>query len=80
LIQDGGIFEIVEDMTGQDEYAIRMRENEYIENAKKDVSYEVINECSGWGGRKFKSIKILSNNYDKAIELLKENGLIGEEV
>lgn len=43
LIQDGGIFEILEDMTGSDEEIIRKREIDYIKKYSTDDKWEVIN-------------------------------------
>lgn len=76
LIQNGGVFEILENMTGEREEVIRRRENEYIEEYQKNDSWEVINNYSGWGGTRFRNIKILSSNYDKAMNILNEHGLI----
>lgn len=84
LLQNGGEFHILHDMTGiEDEVLVRMVENEYISYFRNYTDYNVINklDCAYWKLNKIKykslqGIKVKEEDYQKAIELLKSNGLI----
>ncbi|MBZ9693385.1 GIY-YIG nuclease family protein [Clostridium sp. M14] len=82
LLQKGGNFYILQDMTGiEDEQLIRMVENEYINYFINYTDYNVINKldkvywqyknknCSN------KLIKINGYDYEKAIEILSKNNI-----
>ena len=81
LHKNNAKFKILEDMTGKSEQEIREKENYYIQLYKNDDKYTLINHMLYVGGVKPKKIKkkiikIDSDKYDQAIELLKENGLL----
>lgn len=81
LIKEGGKFEILENMNGEDEETIRKKEDEYIQKYKEDDSWILINNIGGWGSKannrkKYTTIRIEVKNLEKAKEILKENGLI----
>lgn len=82
LLQNGGEFHILYDMTGlEDETLVRMVENEYIQYFRNYTNYNVINHLKGSYSEKikYKRIKVLESNYEKAMQLLINNGLIEVE-
>ena len=83
LLHNGGVFEIISDMTGYDEISIRKAEQHFIDEYSNDDNYNIINhrdEVTYKGKRKnkkvYKNIKIEADKYEQAIELLIKNGLI----
>jgi hypothetical protein len=79
LLKNGGIFNILNDMTGiEDIELIRMVENEFINYFLFHTNYNVINKISGWNLNKikYKTIRIKEHNYNEAIQLLIKHGLI----
>lgn len=59
---------------------IREKENKYINKYKNDDNWIVVNNRDAWSFTqpkpKYKRIKILKSNYEKAMQLLKDNNLI----
>ena len=87
LLHNGGVFEIISDMTGYDEISIRKAEQYFINKYSNDDNYNIINhrdEVSYKGKIKnkkvYKNIKIEADKYEQAIELLIKNGLIKKEI
>ena len=92
LLHNGGVFEIVSDMTGYDEISIRKAEQHFIDEYSNDDNYNIINHrdevnYKGKMNKKkvtyknknkklYKNIKIEADKYEQAIELLIKNGLI----
>lgn len=82
LLLSGGIFKIIEVMNNSNEKVIRLKEQYYINKYLKDNKYNLINKEKeiGYKGKikpiKYKNIKVAESNYNKAIEVLKENDLI----
>ena len=86
LLQNGGVFEILHDMTGvEDEELIRMVENEFIKMYLLDKNWNIINRKDGAKSfdktykKKKKIIKIDEDKLYEAIQLLAKHGLINEE-
>ena len=88
LLQQGGVFEILHDMTGiEDVDLIRMVEDEYIKYYLLNPNWNVINRKSGAKSykrtyekkEKLKSIKIKESKLYDAIQLLAKHGLIDSE-
>lgn len=78
LLDDGGIFEIQwMSENNETENFIRKMEIEYIRLYSNDKGWICVNSrLKKINKPKYKNIKILALNYDKAIEILKENNLI----
>lgn len=86
LLQNGGTFEILHDMTGiEDEELIRMIEDETIKEYLLNPNWNVINKKSGAKSyeetykKKKKVIRIDEDKYYEVIQLLAKHGLIDEE-
>jgi hypothetical protein len=87
LLQNGGSFNILSDMTCiEDEVLIRQVENEYIQYFINNTGYNVINKKENAYSvterirpLKNKNIKIREDKYEKAMQLLIDNGLIDLE-
>lgn len=86
LLQNGGTFEILHDMTGiEDEDLIRMVEDEFIKEYLLNPNWNVINKKSGAKSykktykKKKKLIRIDEDKLYDAIQLLARYGLIDEE-
>lgn len=87
LLDKGATFDVLEYMDGQDEITIRKKEDEYIKQYRADNRWECINKRKEvlYKGKKKKKqpkkkkkqIIINEENYDKAIDLLKQYGLLG---
>ena len=83
LLHNGGEFNILYDMTNIDDVElIRMVENEYIQYFKEYTDFNVINHMNeaSWKGKntykqKYKRIKIKSEDYEKVLKLLEDNGI-----
>lgn len=88
LLQQGGRFEILHDMTGiEDEALIRMMEDECIKMYLLNPEWEVINRkdsAHSYTEKKEKDItikfKVKEDKYYEVIQLLVKNGLIDGEV
>lgn len=59
LIKSGGVFEIIEDMTGHDVKDIRKKEIEYIKQYSNDGNWEVVNR------KTYNNTKVKKMNYIK---------------
>lgn len=78
-------FVMLKEMNNSSEFEIRLQEEEYIQHYINNTDWEVMNITSTVrikGRRKvnepkpkFKSIKVLETEYEKVIQLLKENGI-----
>ena len=87
LIKDGGVFEILEDMTGCDEKTIREREIEYIKQYSNDDKWIVINrkkykiKDTKKNRRKTKKYKkdLFNGTYKDKVIQAKFNDLIEQE-
>lgn len=86
LLQQGGNFEILYDMTGiEDEELVRMVESEFIKEYLLNPEWNVINKkdyaltYSNYYKTKNKLIKVSDENYYEAIQLLVKHGLIDRE-
>lgn len=81
MIQNGGVFEILQICDGMDEPNIRKIENDYIQEYRNNPNYVVINERDAKDytktkpKKKYKNIKVKEKDYEKALEILKENGI-----
>ena len=80
LLHNGGIFSILENMDDKEEQEIRLKEQQYINKYLLDPEYIVVNKENAFnrGRIKYKNIKVPKINYEKAINLLRENNLLGE--
>ncbi len=80
MLENGAIFEIIEICDGMTEPEIREIENIWIEYYKSKSEWNVINSNHAWSFTEkikkhtFKNIKIDSEYYDKAVQLLIRNG------
>ena len=87
LLQNGGVFEILHDMTGvEDEKLIRMVETEFINEYLLNPEWNVINKYESsvkietkHKKKKKKIIKIDEDKLYEAIQLLVKHGLIDKE-
>lgn len=86
LLQNGGVFEILHDMTGiEDEELIRMVEDEAIKEYLLNPNWNIINRKPGAKSynrtykKKKKVIRIDEDKLYEAIQLLAKHGLIDEE-
>ena len=78
-------FVMLKEMNNSSEFEIRLQEEEYIQHYINNTDWEVMNITSTVkikGRRKvnepkpkFKSIKVLETDYEKAIQILKDNGI-----
>lgn len=86
MLQDENAqFVMLKEMNNSSEFEIRLQEEEYIQHYINNTDWEVMNITSTVrikGRRKvnepkpkFKSIKVLETDYEKVIQLLKENGI-----
>ncbi|KQC91222.1 hypothetical protein AM596_15810 [Clostridium perfringens CP4] len=80
LLHNGGVFSILENMDDKEEQEIRLEEQQYINKYLLDPKYIVVNKENAFnrGRIKYKNIKVPKINYEKAINLLRENNLLGE--
>jgi len=86
MLENDAKFSILEICDGLDEPMIREIENQYIQEYKDDENWNVVNKRDAWSIRKifkvkkikmkYKTIKIKQDNYEDAIKLLINNGLI----
>ena len=86
FLQNGGVFEILYDMTGiEDDELIRMVETEFINEYLLNPEWNVINKCKSSISykskykKKKKTIKIDEDKLYDAIQLLAKHGLIDKE-
>lgn len=86
LLQQGGVFEILYDMTGvEDEDLVRMVEDEFIKDFLLNPNWNVINKKSSAKSykktykKKKRSIRIDEDKLYDAIQLLAKHGLIDKE-
>ena len=80
LLNNGGVFEIIESMNNSTENEIRLREQYYIDKYNKDNNYILINNRNESGNKlknkkHFTKIKIEDKYLDLATKLLSENGI-----
>jgi hypothetical protein len=80
MLHNNGYFKILWIANNETEPEIRAKENEYINKYKNDDNWIVMNNNNAWSYTepkpRYKRIKILKSNYEKAIQLLKDNNLI----
>ena len=81
LRKNNAKFMILEDMTGIDENEIRKMEQVYLDKYSNDDNYNVINRYSYVVGLKpkevkYRNIKVKEEDYEKVIELLKNNNIL----
>ena len=81
MLLNNATFEVIEICEGMTEPQIRFKENEYIESYKNNNDWFVINTRDAWSYAKriklkYRFLKIAEIDYEKAIKVLKENGLI----
>lgn len=86
LRKNNAKFMILEDMTGVDENEIRKMEQVYLDKYSNDDNYNVINRYSYVVGLKpkkvkskkvkYRNIKVKEEDYEKVIELLKNNNIL----
>jgi len=86
MLENDAKFSILEICDGLDEPMIREIENQYIQEYKDEENWNVVNKRDAWSIRKifkvkkikmkYKTIKIKQDNYEDAIKLLINNGLI----
>ena len=85
MLENGAVFEILQICNGMTENEIRHIENNWIEEYRSNPKWEVVNELKNVaikGERKdsrskpkYTKVKINKNDLNKAMELLKENGI-----
>lgn len=82
LLERGATFEILQICNGMEENEIRRIENDWIEEFRNNPDWIVVNEVEHVkikGERKekpkYKKIKVLEEDYEKALEILRENGI-----
>ena len=81
MFEEGATFEIVEICEGMTEPEIRALENKYINEYKIDSKWNLINSNDAWSyipiyKQKYKTIKIKEEDYEKALQVLKELNLL----
>ena len=79
LLNNGGVFEIIESMNNSTEKEIRLREQYYIDRYNENNNYILINNryevCYNGKKKHFAKIKIEDKYLDLATKLLNENGI-----
>lgn len=79
LLNNGGVFEILESMNDCSEKEIRLREQYYIDRYNENNNYILINNryevCYNGKKKHFAKIKIEDKYLDLATKLLNENGI-----
>jgi hypothetical protein len=80
MLERGATFDILWTAKDEDEPTIRKIEQEYIEEYRKNPNWEVVNSYTTFSykvkKKKYKRIKVEESNFKKALELLRDNGLI----
>ena len=88
MLENGGIFTILEICDRLDEPTVRRIENQYIQEYRNNENWDVINKRDAWSFQKslkikykkikikYKMIKVKQDNYEDAIKLLEHNGFI----
>lgn len=75
-------FVILKEMNGRSELEIRLMEDYYIKHYIENTDWEVMNQKSAVASKKeyipkpkYKSIKVLESDYEKALQILQENNI-----